>query len=469
MSRLSKAFNQEREFYKARELAYGLLNCNGRHTITGLIGAIGKQFTDWSSFYRLFQEEGRMDVNEIFSIITDILLENELSEKETIYAHMDDTLLHKKGKKVNGTAWRRDPLGPPFHTNFIWGQRFLQLSIALSQSSVNSPSRSIPVDIQHCPTAKKPKKNDSKDKWEAYKKRKERTKLSFQGVQRIKALRVSLDEKGAEEKTLVVSVDGSYTNRTVLKQIPERTVIIGRIRKDSRIYALPEESNSNRGRRKIYGQLLQTPEKMRKDDKIPWQEVRAFAAGKSHLFNVKIIKNVRWRASGENIVQLIIIRPLAYKLTKKSRLLYRKPAYLICTDPNLGIEELLQAYLWRWEIEVNFKEEKSLLGVGEAQVRKAKSVEKVPAFFVAVYSLLLIAAHRTAKFTSANQLPRPKWYPREKSNRTTTGDIINVLRAQLYSRAIDVNFLHFVNSNYRYAKSVFSNNPLLSAAFFMRN
>lgn len=469
MSRLSKAFNQEREFYKARELAYGLLNCNGRHTITGLIGAIGKQFTDWSSFYRLFQEEGRMDVNEIFSIITDILLENELSDKEAIYAHMDDTLLHKKGKKVNGTAWRRDPLGPPFHTNFIWGQRFLQLSIALSQSSVNSPSRSIPVDIQHCPTAKKPKKNDSKDKWEAYKKRKERTKLSFQGVQRIKALRVSLDEKGAEEKTLVVSVDGSYTNRTVLKQIPERTVIIGRIRKDSRIYALPEESNSNRGRRKIYGQLLQTPEKMRKDDKIPWQEVRAFAAGKSHLFNVKIIKNVRWRASGENIVQLIIIRPLAYKLTKKSRLLYRKPAYLICTDPNLGIEELLQAYLWRWEIEVNFKEEKSLLGVGEAQVRKAKSVEKVPAFFVAVYSLLLIAAHRTAKFTSANQLPRPKWYPREKSNRTTTGDIINVLRAQLYSRAIDVNFLHFVNSNYRYAKSVFSNNPLLSAAFFMRN
>jgi hypothetical protein len=30
---------------------------------------------------------------------------------------------------------------------------------------------------------------------------------------------------------------------------------------------------------------------------------------------------------------------------------------------------LLQYYLWRWGIEVNFREEKALIGIGEVQVR----------------------------------------------------------------------------------------------------
>ncbi|MEA2105452.1 MAG: hypothetical protein U9P82_01825 [Bacteroidota bacterium] len=69
---------------------------------------------------------------------------------------MDDTILKKTGKKVFGTSWRRDPLGPPFQTNFIWGQRFLQLSLALPLKEGLSQSRGIPVDFHHCPTAQKP-------------------------------------------------------------------------------------------------------------------------------------------------------------------------------------------------------------------------------------------------------------------------------------------------------------------------
>ncbi|MDR2051685.1 MAG: hypothetical protein LBQ63_07950, partial [Deltaproteobacteria bacterium] len=38
---------------------------------------------------------------------------------------------------------------------------------------------------------------------------------------------------------------------------------------------------------------------------------------------------------------------------------YRNPAYLLCTDPDLPVERLLQAYLWRWEIELNFRDEKT--------------------------------------------------------------------------------------------------------------
>jgi len=39
---------------------------------------------------------------------------------------------------------------------------------------------------------------------------------------------------------------------------------------------------------------------------------------------------------------------------------------LICTDPDLALEDLLQQYIWRWDIEVNHRDEKTILGVGQA-------------------------------------------------------------------------------------------------------
>ncbi len=70
--------------------------------------------------------------------------------------------------------------------------------------------------------------------------------------------------------------------------------------------------------------------------------------------------------------------PLGYRLRQGSRLLYRQPAYLLCTDPDLSLEEFLQSCLWRWDIEVNFREEKTLIGTGDAHVRTAASNQHLP-------------------------------------------------------------------------------------------
>lgn len=41
-------------------------------------------------------------------------------------------------------------------------------------------------------------------------------------------------------------------------------------------------------------------------------------------------------------------------------MLYLNPAYILCTDHTLDVRQILQAYLWRWEIEVSFRDQKSL-------------------------------------------------------------------------------------------------------------
>ena len=393
----------------------------------------------------------------------------ELKDQSKIVIHMDDTILKKTGRKIPGTSWRRDPLGPPFHTNFIWGQRFLQISMALPDHQGCCQSRAIPVDFHHCPTVKKPGKKAAEQDITYYREQQRQFKLSRQGCERLNQLRKSLDDQGIDNKQLVVSVDGSYTNKEVLKNLPDRITLIGRIRKDTKLYVLPEEQPL-KGRKRVYGERLPTPEQIRQSDQYSWITVHAWAAGKEHNFKVKVIKNTLWRSAGEkHHLQLVVIKPLGYRLTKSSPVLYREPAYLICTDPELSIDELLQDYLWRWEIEVNIREEKTILGCGQAQVRNPDSVQSVPAFIAAMYAMLLLATHRSLKSSNQNLLPRPKWYQKKKDRRHSTGDIINNLRAQLWSKAIGVNFSGFVNREIKLQSLKNESNPFTSAVFYLRN
>ncbi|MCH7513135.1 MAG: transposase [Bacteroidetes bacterium] len=153
------AFKQARTAQKARQLAYRALTCLGRYTLTGMLTASVQQFVDWSSAYKLFGH-ARFDAGQLFGVARNEVLQ-QMAPDQMIVAHMDDTIIKKTGKKVSGSACRRDPLGPPFHTNFIWGQRFLQISMALPEKAGVCKSRAIPIDFHHCPTVKKPGKLSS--------------------------------------------------------------------------------------------------------------------------------------------------------------------------------------------------------------------------------------------------------------------------------------------------------------------
>ncbi|MDR1603431.1 MAG: hypothetical protein LBS10_01385 [Gracilibacteraceae bacterium] len=211
-------------------------------------------------------------------------------------------------------------------------------------------------------------------------------------------------------------------------------MIVGRIRKDARLFKVPEQPVGRAcGRKKYYGDSLPTPEEVRQDESIPWQKVKAFAAGKYHEFEIKTMTPVRWKSSKNKDMLVVIVRPLAYRPRNGARLLYRNPAYLICTDPALPLEQILQSYVWRWEAEVNFRDEKTVLGVGEAQVRTEPAVRTAPAFCVAVYSMLLLAAHMAKIDPSC--LPATKWNKALPNQRLSTQKIIALFRANYWNIA----------------------------------
>jgi hypothetical protein len=128
----------------------------------------------------------------------------------------------------------------------------------------------------------------------------------------------------------------------------------------------------------------------------------------------------------------------------------------LTTDLSSSVKRLVQTYFDRWHIEVNHRDEKDLLGVGQAQLRSARSVPRHPAFVVASYSLLLLAGLRAFGPGRSSDYPAlPKW--RRNARRASLLDLLTLLRqemmainetsvAQVFDPNIAKNLVHYANT-----------------------
>jgi hypothetical protein len=436
--RCGGAFSSRGGWKRARRLALSALACLGRHTITGLLCAGNRQGRDWSADFRLFSRK-RFFPAEMFGAVRRAVTAM-AGPGEPLIVSMDDSILRKTGRKVYGVGWRRDPMSPPFRVNFVRGIRVLQISAAVTGKEAPGEARMVPVDFIQAPSPKKPRKDASPEEMAAFKKAQEDMRLGLQGIRRITALRENMDkDEPSSRRPLWTLVDGSYTNRHVLRKIPDNTLVIGRVRGDAQLsYPPTEESSRAKGRKRRYGDLAPTPEELRKDGSAPWQTVQAWACGKKHDFKVKTLDKVMWRTAGPDVVmRLVVISPLAYRPSKGAKLQYRNPAYLLCTDPSVPVEQAVQAYVWRWDVEVNFRDEKQMMGIEESQVRTKDAVENVPAFMAAVYAMLLVSSSKAFGLSGTpSSIPPPKWRKKGKPRRASTASLINQLRFELWGKAL---------------------------------
>ena len=310
------------------------LICPGRHTISGLITTFGKQFRDWSADYSLYAKD-RVNEEAIFNQIRREV-EALAPVSRPLCLALDDTLLRKTGKTIPGAAYRKDPLGPPFNLNLVWAQRRLQLSAAVADET--HEVRMIPISFLDASTPRKPRKTAPPEHLELYKERMKQRNLNTLATGVLHQLQQNRSaENGGTTPSLHVVVDGSYTNKNMLRHLPPNTTLIGRIRKDAKLSAKPG-TQAALGRKRFYGHDLPTPDQVRQDPNIPWTTVRVRASGKWRNFDVKTLSPVRWRAAGQMDLRLVVIRPVGYRLRTGARRLYTQPAYLICTDPLLPLQ-----------------------------------------------------------------------------------------------------------------------------------
>jgi DDE superfamily endonuclease len=417
-------FPQQRTYQRGVRQALGSLVCLGRRCLSRIIWTNGGQHRSWSAEYFL-HSRCQWDPQQLFQPILKRALA--YCPQRLVGVAMDDTKLRKTGRSISQAFYQRDPLSPPFHINLMLGLRFLQASLLVPlHRRANVGTRALPIRFQEVSRVKRPGKKASPEQHQQYKAAVKQNNLSHSFVHMGQQLREQLDQAGGRDKILVLTGDGSFCNRTCFAQVPDRAALLVRARKDARL-CFHAAANS----RRFYGPEKFTPEQVRKDDGRGWKTTRIFYGGKRRKVRYKEVRDLYWqRGAAKRPLRLIVIAPTPYRKRKSRKLYYRDPAYLLTTELQTSLKQLLQIYFDRWQIEVNHREEKDTLGVGQAQLWNVTSVPKQPVLAVAAYSALLLAslqAFGAERGSAYAQLPR--W--RRNARRPSCLDLITLLRKEM--------------------------------------
>lgn len=417
-------FPQARTWRRAVRQALGSLVCVGRRCLSRIIWTNGGQGRSWSAEYFL-HSRCVWQPQALFHPI----LERALAycPGRLVGVAVDDTRLAKTGRSIVQAFFQRDPLSPPFWVNLMLGVRFLQASLLVPlHRQAPRYTRALPIRFEEVGRIKKPPRKAGAEEQHLYTQAIKRHNLSQRFVEMAHALRQALDAAGGRQKTLVLVGDGSFCNRTCLRAHVDRAELVVRTRKDAVLC-----QRAAQGSRRFYAVVTFTPEQVRQDEARPWQTTKLCYGGKRRTVRFKEVTAIYWRGSTRRCpLRLLVMAPTPYWKRKSGKRFYRQPGYLLTTDHGSRPRALLQLYLDRWQIEVNHRDEKDTLGVGQAQLWNRIAVPKQPVLAVAAYSALLLAsllafgAQRGAAYAAL-----PKW--RRHAHRPSCLDLVTLLRKEM--------------------------------------
>ena len=421
------AFVQSRSGERAVQQALGSLLALGRRTLSRSLWALGRQNQDWSADYKL-HSRASWKAQDLFQPVLEQAAR--LCDDSLLVVAMDDTRIRKTGRKILTAFYQRDPLSPKFRFNLMWGLRFLHFSllVPLYRSNAEVPPRSLPVRFLEVPAIRKPGKKASAAQIEAHRQAVKENNLSRSSVALLQELRQAADAASLGSRTILAVGDGSFCNRTLFRQPLDRIEIVARARRDCRLCLAAEP-----GGRRFYSTERFTPDQIRQRESVPWQQARIFHGGQWREVRYKEVACVYWRCgAARRPLRLLVVAPVAYCSGHGKRKYYGQPAYLLTTDLHRPAAMVLQAYFDRWQIEVNHREIKDTLGIGQAQLCSTRSVPRQPAMLVAAYSALLLAGVQVFGDSRPDAFPAlPKW--RRNARRPSCLDLITLLRQQVAS------------------------------------
>ena len=225
-----------------------------------------------------------------------------------------------------------------------------------------------------------------------------------------------------------VAAAGGYCNRTVLRApLPPRTTLVTRTRKDA-VLGLP--ATPQPGSRRQYAPDKFTPESVRTDDTIPWREVTVFYGGKRRTLRSKELRGVLWqRGAGTQLLRLLVVAPTPSQLSPNARTSSRQPGYPLVNDLDLPVALLLKPIsIAGRSRSITATKSNSSASPPPTFGMTVRSIA-CPAFMVAAYSTLLLAApHAYGPQRTDHYPPSPGWQKRRR--RPSCLDWLHLLRQQ---------------------------------------
>jgi len=374
-------------------LVSGWLLCTGRRTVTGMVRSAAILCEKpHDSFHRFFAK-ARWSMAQLWRLLI-ILLVKKFYPSGTIHLDLDDTLFHRRGRKVQGASRWRDPVRSEKLIVFARGLNLIVLTLRVRPPWGGEPI-TLPVNM--------------------------RLRVK-EGPTHIDLAESMLTEVAhwLEKRRFICHCDGFYT-ALIDRDLP-RVHLITRMRKDAIIYTLPPKEKPRRGRKRVRGKLLAKPRELATLVR-NFKCVRTVERAKKKKRMVWTRK-VIWYHVSKKPVRMVISRDPAGKA---------KDVFLVTTDLSLSAAQIVGQYAGRWSIEETFKNTKQLIGGQQPQCFKRQGPERAAAMSFWLYSMVWLWYLNHRRLWS--KLPRLPWYRHKR--RPSFADALACLRRQLWRQAIN--------------------------------
>jgi hypothetical protein len=381
------------------ELASAWVCATGRRTITSMVSVMDPARRAAHDAYHRFVRAGAWSMDDLWAAIVRSVAVR--GGDGTLTVLLDDTLVHRPGRKVEGAgSWRDAVASSAKHVVFARGLNVVVLAVR-----VRPPWGGMPIAV---PVGVALHRKDGPTLIE----------LADWLVRRL------ADQ--LPERSFVLCADGAYA--TLAGHGLARTTVVSRMRRDAALYEVPPPPTGRRGRPRTKGNRLPTPPEL--------AAVVATAAWQR--------LDIDWR--GRTETRLVWSRPvLWYRVCPKQMVLLvvvRDPDgiepddYFFSTDLAMAPTDVVSVYASRWAIEVTNRDAKQVVGVHHPQSWKYEGPERAAALGFWMHASVWLT-YLTATGNRRPPMTQRDWYPGKTT--PSFADAMAELRRCLWRERISPN------------------------------
>jgi hypothetical protein len=226
------------------------------------------------------------------------------------------------------------------------------------------------------------------------------------------------------DREFTIVADGGFAAIEFAKFISQAywVDLVTRLRKDAQLFAEPINQHK-RGRPRIKGVRLPSPQQLAKDETLQWQRATVHWYGGIQKEIMYTYQQALLYKPGKGTVKIawIIVRDPDGKLDDE---------FFYTTDLSMSPQEMIRHFVERWSIEVTFEESRRLLAVESTRNRKKESVLRSFPLLMGLFSIISLWYFDRYKEQPVISTQQP-WYHKTEP---TFADALIAIRKEIWDQ-----------------------------------